>query len=91
MRQKLTILTCLVFAVLFSMNLSWATCPEQPYNNGICDTFYVEAYYPDQAVYWPSPFIVRFPIYSTHDVPDPVTDSLVGFIIPLCYTHSNPA
>jgi len=27
----------------------------------------------------------------THDVPDPIIDSLMGFDIPLCYTHSNPS
>jgi hypothetical protein len=32
----------------------------------------------------------RVPIFVTHDVPNPLQDSLAMFQIPFCYTHTNP-
>ncbi len=88
MRRNLLIFAWLVLGVLFFCIQSWAVCPEDPNDNGECDTLHVEIYPPDQV---PDgfPTFARFPIYVTHDVPDPYIDSIAGFILPLCYTHSN--
>lgn len=63
-----------------------AWCPEDPGDSGTCDTMYVEVYPPDTLFSG----LVRVPIYVTHDMIDPYEDSLTGFIIPLCFTHTNP-
>ncbi len=73
-----------------SFGVAGAVCPEQPNDNGICDTLYVEIYPPDR---WiepiPSPYdFVRFPILVTHDITDPV-DSIAAFALAFCYTHTN--
>jgi hypothetical protein len=80
----------LVMAVVVFGSWSWAiTCPEAPNDNGICDTLRVTC--PD-AVQTPGtgPWFVRFPLWITHDVPDPVIDSIAAMVIPLCYSHTNP-
>jgi hypothetical protein len=66
-----------------------AQCPEDTVDSGICDTLYVEGYPEDLLVGQTGPHFVRFPIYVTHDVLNPNVDSLMGFIIPLCYFHTN--
>lgn len=78
-------LTAIVIASM--AGFSQGQCPEDPRDNGICDTMYVEVFPPDTLF---SGF-VRVPIFVTHDVLDPYRDSLSGFIIPLCYTRSNPS
>jgi hypothetical protein len=65
-----------------------AQCPEQPNDNGICDTLYVECY--DPFNYTPPPWQVRFPILITNDISNPATDSIAGMLIPLTFTSSNP-
>jgi hypothetical protein len=57
---------------------------------GVPDTLYVEAYGSD-TLFVGQPKLVRVPIRVTHDVPNPVTDSIAGFVIPLRYWHSNPS
>ena len=64
-----------------------AQCPEDPRDNGVCDTMYVEVFPPDTLLTG----FVRVPIFVTHDVPNPLQDSLAMFQIPLCYTHTNPS
>jgi hypothetical protein len=90
MKRKLLILGYVVFAFLLVFGQIWGQCPEDTVDSGICDTLYVEIFPEDQ---WPVvfPHIARFPIYITHDVPDPNTDSLIAIVIPLCYTHTNSA
>jgi hypothetical protein len=56
---------------------------------GVPDTLYVEIYPEDYTPAGDPPYFVRFPIYVTHDIVDPVTDSLAGFVIPLYYWQSN--
>ncbi|UCB52662.1 MAG: dockerin type I repeat-containing protein [Candidatus Zixiibacteriota bacterium] len=63
-------------------------CPEQPNDNGVCDTLYIERY--DTLHYSPGPWRIRFPIMVTNDIPDPATDSISGMVISLCFTSSNP-
>jgi hypothetical protein len=66
-----------------------AQCPEDPSDNGVCDTLRVEIYPKDQVHLPGSPLLVRFALYVTHDVTDPSIDSISAFVIPLYYTHSN--
>lgn len=59
-------------------------------DSGIRDTMYLEIYTPDLIPSGDPPYFVRFPLYVTHDIIDPVVDSLAGFVIPLCFRQSNP-
>jgi len=86
MKRLYLILTVLV--VLVCGSNTWATCPEAPNDNGICDTLRVTT--PDAVQTGAGPYTVRFPLWITHDVPDPV-DSIAAIVIPLCFTHTNPA
>ena len=89
--MKLTFLFLAVLAacILWPAQVCQAVCPEDPNDNGICDTLYVEVHPPD-AVFTGPGHLVQVPIRLTHDVPDPCMDSLVYLYIPLCYTHTNP-
>ncbi len=89
MKFLLLLLVISSISVLGLTTFSFGACPEAPYDNGLCDTLRVEVYPPDTVFYFPGQ-LVRVPIYVTHDVPDPFIDSLVGMLIPLCYTHTNP-
>ena len=60
-----------------------------PNDNGICDTLYKEVFPGDEVFDYPGPHFVRVPLYVSHDVPDPAIDSIAGFTIPLCFTHTN--
>jgi hypothetical protein len=86
--MKRCVLTFLAWIILIGIpDLAQAQCPEDPKDPGICDTFYVEVYPPDTLFTG----FVRVLFYVTHDVPAPETDSLRSFVIPLCYTRTNPA
>jgi len=65
-------------------------CPEDPNDNGICDTLHVNIFPPDTLFTGPGQ-LVRVPMFVTHDVPNDAVDSISGMVIPLCYTHTNPA
>ncbi len=65
-------------------------CPEDSNDRGLCDTMYVEPWPPDTILEGTGPHSVRVPIFVTNDVVD-TWDSICGFTIPLCYSHSNPA
>jgi hypothetical protein len=67
-----------------------AQCPEQPNDNGICDTFYVEILEGDE-VFADGPQQIRFPLRLTNDIPNPSIDSIAAMCIALCFTSSNPA
>jgi hypothetical protein len=89
--MKKAIFVLAAVTILIGMSsLAGAQCPESPNDNGLCDTFYVEVYPRDQVCLPGSGFFVRFPIYVTHDVPNPVIDSVCAMVLPLCYEHSNP-
>ena len=60
----------------------------EPNDNGGCDTLYKEVLPGDEIFDQPGPDFVRIPLYVTHDNPNPV-DSIDGFVIPLCFTHTN--
>ena len=74
---------------LLTTSQSWAACPQDPKDNGLCDTLYVEIFPNDRIFNPPGPNFVRFPIYVTHDIPNSQVDSIAGFVLPLCYEHSN--
>lgn len=65
-------------------------CPEDEYDRGICDTMYVEPWPDDVPPVGSPPYFIRVPIYVTCDLVNDL-DSIRGFVIPLCYTHSNPS
>ncbi|UCB53468.1 MAG: hypothetical protein JSV10_05165, partial [Candidatus Zixiibacteriota bacterium] len=88
--MKRYVLLSLAGIVLFlSAGSVGAQCPEQPNDNGVCDTLYIECY--DQFNYTPPPWQVRFPMLITNDIPDPAIDSISGMVIPLTFSSSNPA
>ena len=80
---------CVLLGVLVLFGQSWAACPEQPVDAGECDTLYVNIHPPDQQPSAGPPYFARFPIRVTNDIVDPSIDSLAGFTVPLCFTHSN--
>jgi len=89
MKSLLFHLVIVSLSVLWLTTFSFGACPEAPYDNGLCDTMRVVVYPPDSVFYFPGQF-VRVPVYVTHDVPDSTIDSIVAFVIPFCYTHTNP-
>ena len=82
-------LLILVTAVLIMGSWSWASCPEAPIDNGNCDTLRVST--PDAIQTGTVPWYVRVPLWITHDVPNPIVDSIAAIVIPLCYTSTNPS
>ncbi|MGB2981063.1 MAG: dockerin type I repeat-containing protein [Candidatus Zixiibacteriota bacterium] len=86
--KKYVLLSMAGIVLFLSAGSVGAQCPEQPNDNGICDTFYVECY--DSVKYSPPPWEVHFPLLVTSDVAYPPIDSIAGFTIPLRYTHTNP-
>jgi hypothetical protein len=74
-----------ILIVLAAAILAPLAVPAWAQDAGVPDTLYVEVYSRDDLVFGAPPFFVRFPIYVTNDVVDPVTDSIAGFVLPLCY------
>jgi hypothetical protein len=90
MRRNLLVPAWLVVGVALMIGQAWAQCPEDPNDNGLCDTLYIEVWPWDD---WTMsfPHVVRFPIRVTNDVPDPGSDSLSGIVVPLSFTSTNPS
>jgi hypothetical protein len=87
-KSGLVLLGLLVF--LFGLtNLSWGQCPEDPNDQGECDTLNVICLDCEQSL-GSGPWLVRFPMLVTHDMTE-LIDSLAGFVIPIGWTHTNPA
>jgi hypothetical protein len=76
-------------STLLIASISWAQCPEDNGDVGVCDTLYVEPYKYTNLSSFPAD--VEVALRVTHDVPTPSTDSLGGLVIPLCFTSSNAA
>ncbi len=89
MKRYILVFLVVAASVLCISILSWGQCPEDPNDAGVCDTLYVEPYTYTGFTSYPAE--VEVAIRITHDVPDPVFDSLAGFTIPLCFTSSNAA
>jgi hypothetical protein len=89
--KRIVILLSVVIAMTLGLfSLSWSQCPEDPNDHGECDTLNVtcwECNQPDTGSF----YFIRYPMWVTHDVPDPLIDSIGAFVIPLCYTHTNPS
>jgi hypothetical protein len=84
---------CLLVSVLLlagCAKVAWGQCPWDEYDRGECDTIYIEPWPADTLMTGDGPWLVRVPIYVTNDVVD-FRDSIMGFVVPLCYTHSNPS
>ncbi len=88
MRIKIIILMMLIM-VFGAEDLVVADCPEQPSDNGICDTLYAVCH--DTVKIDPPPWEVHISLLVTHDVPMPSVDSIASFLIPLRFSHTNPA
>jgi len=88
MKALLIFLAIVLVSILWPANLSLGACPADPNDNGLCDTLYVEVHPPD-AGFSGSGSLIRVPIRVTNDLTNPM-DSIAEFLIPLCYTHSNP-
>lgn len=90
MKKSVLILLALAASILLIANFSWAQCPADTVDPGVCDTLYVVPY-PDSVI-----VVDAFPAFAevllmvTNDIPDAGRDSIGGIVIPLAYTHSNP-
>jgi len=89
MRRSLLVFLVVGVSILLTSGLSWGQCPEDPNDVGSCDTLHVEPY--SYALPGSYPADVEVALRVTHDVPTPLTDSLGGLVIPLCFTSSNAA
>ncbi len=87
-RYSLILLTGIMLAA--TPGRGRAQCPEDTSDHGACDTMYVELY-PLDAMFTGAGHLVRVPVFITNDIIDPNIDSIAGMVIPLCYTHTNPA
>jgi hypothetical protein len=85
-----------IIGVLFFSSLSWAQCPQDPNDLGICDTLYVETFDGDHVYQATAGYdSVRVAIYVTHDSNTFwweggnkwVQDSIAVFCIPLTFWH----
>ncbi|MGB7063337.1 MAG: dockerin type I repeat-containing protein [Candidatus Zixiibacteriota bacterium] len=88
MRRSLLFSTVTVLILLTWAAAAQAQCPEQPNDNGVCDTMYVEVYECDWLLSGQARQ-VRVPIRVTNDILNPAIDSISGMVIPLCFTSSN--
>jgi hypothetical protein len=85
MKRNLLLLAVMILTVFGFSNVGLAQDPGNP------DILIMESYPADSVFDKPGPDFARIPLYITHDVPDPAEDSLAAAVIPICYTHSNPA
>lgn len=87
---------CLMFFLMITSTLlissiSWGQCPEDPMDNGNCDTLFAIPY-PDSPVVVESfPAFAEVHLFVTNDVETATLDSLAGIVIPLQYTRTNPS
>jgi hypothetical protein len=84
--QKSVWVLLIALGSLFAVS-SWAVCPEEPLDDGECDTLHAEVYPGDEIL---DGQLVRVPLYVTNDIAGPSFDSIYGFAVPLCFTSSNP-
>jgi hypothetical protein len=88
MKLALLFVFVLAFCILWPAEACVAQCPEEPNDNGLCDTLYTEVHPPD-ARFTGAGHLVRVPVRVTNDISFDI-DSIAAWCIPLCYTHSNP-
>lgn len=90
MKHKLLVFAVSALILFGFSSLSVAQCPDTV-DHGQCDTIYVEPLCGDEVLGGIGPYNVRAGIFITHDVPDPIIDSLSAIVTPFCYTHTNVA
>ena len=91
MKKYVLLLGLIIILLITWFSFGQAQCPEDTLDSGECDSLCLEIW-PDDVMFTPpGPHNVRFPVYVVHDLPDPAIDSIAGFVMPFCYTHSNPA
>jgi len=90
MSRNLFLAIVMALATLALFVSAPAQCPEQPNDNGICDTMYVEVYERDW-LFAGEAKQVRVPIRVTNDIPNPGVDSIGGLVVPLCFSTSHPS
>jgi hypothetical protein len=92
MKRNSVFWTGLILGIFLIFNQSKAVCPEEPYDDGICDTVKAEIFPSDQWIdlTTPPPYFARVSFYVTHDVINTL-DSIGGMVFVMCYTHTNPA
>jgi hypothetical protein len=88
MKNKVRLILFLLGAFSFSSGIVRSACPEQPKDDGVCDTLNLIP--TGDTLCRSFPALVRVPLWVTHDLVRS-KDSLVAFIVPLCYTHTNPS
>jgi hypothetical protein len=86
MKRNLLLLAVMIW-VAFGFSLAYGA--QDPNDNGVADTLYLEVWQGDDSLFLPGPWDVKYNLRVTNDIPNPVTDSIAGFVIPLCYTSSN--
>ena len=97
MRKSILISLMVVASVLLISNFSWGQCPEDPNDMGNCDTLHVIPYGADLDSIPPFVLVDSLPAFVevlllvTHDVPEATRYSLAGMVVPLAYSHTNPA
>jgi hypothetical protein len=87
MKRNLLLLAVMILTV-FAFSSLYAQCPQEPNDNGNCDTLFLETYGPDATYSAPGLYHIGF--YIIHDYTEPA-DSLAAIILPFCFTSSNPA
>jgi hypothetical protein len=92
MKRNLLLLAVMILTVyLYSVGL--AQCPQDPNDNGLCDTLYMEVWAGDAnnlIFNPPGPDHALIPLYITNDISG-VIDSIAGTVIPLCYYKATNA
>ena len=78
MKRNLLFLAMFVVAFCFT-----GTAMAQDAGNP--DTLYLEVWPGDLGVVGSAPHFMKFPLLVTNDIVDPVTDSIAGFVVPICY------
>lgn len=89
MKRSGLVLSGLMILVFGLSTLSRGQCPEDPNDQGECDTLNVICVDAEQTP-GSGPFFVRFPMLVTHDQTE-IIDSIAGFVIPLSWTRTNPS
>jgi hypothetical protein len=73
--------------VAFGFSLAYGA--QDPNDNGVADTLYLESWPGDERLEGQGPWEVMIDVYVTNDIPDPAIDSIAGFVIPLCFFSTN--
>lgn len=87
MRRSLLVFLTVALCTFLILGVSWAQCPEDDNDPGVCDTLKADPFKYTNLGSFPAD--VEVALFYTHDLPTAATDSIAGFIIPLCFTSTN--